>query len=66
MPLSEVVILDGARIAIIGFGGRLVSKMPAELGTVVAREAIRRAGVDAGGDRSRGVRPHYRTGPEDV
>ncbi|MBL1272777.1 MAG: acetyl-CoA C-acetyltransferase [Marinobacter maritimus] len=47
MKLTDVVILDGARTAIGGFGGSLSSLSPAELGTVAAKEAIKRSGVPA-------------------
>ncbi|MEH6823714.1 MAG: beta-ketothiolase BktB [Motiliproteus sp.] len=47
MKLTDVVILDGVRTAIGGFGGSLSSMAPADLGTVVAVEAIRRSGVPA-------------------
>lgn len=47
MKLTDVVILDGVRTAIGSFGGSLSSMAPAELGTVAAKEAIKRAGVDA-------------------
>jgi len=47
MELKDVVILDGVRTAIGSFGGSLASTSPAELGTVAAVEAIRRAGVPA-------------------
>ncbi|MBB1487351.1 beta-ketothiolase BktB [Oceanospirillum sediminis] len=47
VDLTDVVILDGARTAIGGFGGSLSGFTPAELGTVVAKEAIKRSGVVA-------------------
>ncbi|MEH6651731.1 MAG: beta-ketothiolase BktB [Motiliproteus sp.] len=47
MTLTDIVILDGVRTAIGGFGGSLSSMSPAEMGTVVAKEAIKRSGVAA-------------------
>ena len=47
MKLTDVVILDGARTAIGGFGGSLSSLSPADLGTFAAKEAITRSGVPA-------------------
>ncbi|WP_101759135.1 beta-ketothiolase BktB [Oceanicoccus sp. KOV_DT_Chl] len=47
MSISDVVIIDGVRTAIGGFGGSLSSLTPAELGTAAAAEVIKRAGVDA-------------------
>ena len=43
----EVVILSGARTPIGKYGGALKDVRPTELGAVAAREAIRRAGIDA-------------------
>ncbi len=43
---KDIVILGGARTAIGTFGGALAGTPPTELGTVVAREAMARAGVD--------------------
>jgi acetyl-CoA C-acetyltransferase len=43
-----VVILAGARTAIGTFGGALSGMEPSKLGAVVAGEAMRRAGVEAG------------------
>ena len=44
MPL-DIYIISGARTAIGSFGGGLASLRPAELGTIVIREAIARAGL---------------------
>lgn len=44
--MTDIVILGGARTAIGGFGGALAGTSPIELGTVVARAAMERAGVD--------------------
>lgn len=44
---ESVVIVDGARTAIGGFGGSLSSFAPAELGTIAAHEAIAKSGVPA-------------------
>jgi len=66
MKISDVVILDGARTAIGGFGGSLSTMAPAEIGTVVAKEAIKRSGV-AAGDIDHSVFGHIiTTGPEDA
>ncbi|WP_432450391.1 acetyl-CoA C-acyltransferase family protein [Aliiroseovarius marinus] len=46
--MSDIVILDGARTAIGGFGGSLAAIPPSALGATVTREAMARAGVDAG------------------
>jgi acetyl-CoA C-acetyltransferase len=48
MPATEIVILSGVRTAIGTFGGALSGLAPHETGTIVAREALARAGVDAG------------------
>ncbi|QEL65555.1 acetyl-CoA C-acetyltransferase [Oryzomicrobium terrae] len=42
----EVVVLSAARSAIGGFGGSLSTLEPAELGGLVMKEAVARAGVD--------------------
>ena len=66
MNISDVVILDGARTAIGGFGGSLSTLAPAELGTVVAKEAIKRAGVEPT-DIDHSVFGHIiTTGPQDA
>jgi acetyl-CoA C-acetyltransferase len=44
----DVVILDGARTAVGSFGGSLKDHAPTKLGAIVIREALRRAGVEAG------------------
>ncbi len=43
----DVVVVGGARTAIGDYGGSLKDVSPTELGAIVIREAIRRAGVDA-------------------
>ncbi|MGC1497669.1 MAG: acetyl-CoA C-acyltransferase family protein [Sulfitobacter sp.] len=43
---KDIVILGGARTAIGTFGGALAATPPTDLGTVVARAAMSRAGVD--------------------
>lgn len=66
MKLTEVVILDGVRTAIGSFGGSLSSLAPADLGTIVAKEAIRRSGVPAE-DVDHSVFGHIiTTGPQDA
>lgn len=66
MSIKDVVILDGARTAIGGFGGSLSSLAPADLGTCAAAEAIRRSGV-APEDLDHSVFGHIiTTGPQDA
>ncbi|MEY3202620.1 MAG: hypothetical protein RIR70_2170, partial [Pseudomonadota bacterium] len=43
----EVVFVSAVRTAIGGFGGTLKDQAPADLGALVVREAVARAGVDA-------------------
>ncbi|KZY05864.1 MULTISPECIES: acetyl-CoA C-acyltransferase family protein [unclassified Sulfitobacter] len=45
---QEIVILDGARTAIGTFGGALANTPAIELGTVAAKAAMKRAGVEPG------------------
>lgn len=45
---QEIVILDGARTAIGTFGGALANTPAIELGTVAAKAAMERAGVEPG------------------
>ena len=47
MTGTEIFIVGGARTAIGSFGGSLSSLRPAELGTIVIKEAIARAGIAA-------------------
>lgn len=42
---TDIFIVSGARTAIGGFGGSLASLRPAELGTIVMKEAVARAGL---------------------
>jgi acetyl-CoA C-acetyltransferase len=44
----EVVVLSGARTAIGGFGGSLKDFPPSDLAALCLREAVKRAGVEAG------------------
>ena len=44
----EVVVLSGVRTAIGSFGGSLKDQPPSELAAMVVREAIARAGIEAG------------------
>lgn len=44
---KEIVILDGARTAIGTFGGSLAATPPIELGTVAAKAALERSGVES-------------------
>ncbi|WP_332671219.1 acetyl-CoA C-acyltransferase family protein [Aromatoleum sp.] len=46
MANREVVVLSAVRSAVGGFGGSLKDMEPAELGGVIVKEAIARAGVD--------------------
>ncbi|WP_421905966.1 acetyl-CoA C-acyltransferase family protein [Mameliella sp.] len=45
---EDIVILSGARTAIGTFGGSLAGTPPIDLGTVAAKAALERAGVDGG------------------
>lgn len=45
---DDIVILSGARTAIGTFGGSLAGTTPIELGTVAAKAALERAGVEGG------------------
>ncbi|MEN8839772.1 MAG: acetyl-CoA C-acyltransferase family protein [Octadecabacter sp.] len=44
--MSDIVILSGARSAIGGFGGSLAGIAPIDLGTIVAKAAMERGGVE--------------------
>lgn len=44
--MNDIVILSGVRTAIGGFGGALSGLAPHELGTIAARAAIERAGIE--------------------
>ncbi|MFC0203811.1 beta-ketothiolase BktB [Novosphingobium soli] len=44
--MEEVYIVSGVRTAVGDFGGSLKSFMPAELGGLVATEALKRAGIE--------------------
>ncbi|WP_028955527.1 acetyl-CoA C-acyltransferase family protein [Sulfitobacter sp. 20_GPM-1509m] len=46
--MKDIVILDGARTAIGTFGGSLAGTPPIELGTVAAKAALERSGVEGG------------------
>ena len=46
--MTDIVILGGARTAIGAFGGSLAGTSPIELGTIVAKAALDRAGVEGG------------------
>jgi acetyl-CoA C-acetyltransferase len=46
--MTDIVILSGARTAIGTFGGSLAGTSPIELGTIVAKAALERAGVEGG------------------
>ncbi len=45
---DDIVILSGARTAIGTFGGKLAGTPPIDLGTVAAKAALERAGVEGG------------------
>ena len=45
--MTDIYIVSGARTAIGSFGGGLASLRPAELGTIVMKAAIERAGISA-------------------
>ncbi|MDD7908411.1 MULTISPECIES: beta-ketothiolase BktB [Pseudovibrio] len=67
MPqIGDVVILDGVRTAVGSYGGSLASMRPIETGTLVAKEAIQRSGVEAA-EVDHAVFGHIvTTGDEDV
>ncbi|MGA1612456.1 MAG: acetyl-CoA C-acyltransferase, partial [Lutimaribacter sp.] len=46
--MTDIVILGGARTAIGTFGGALSGLPPIETGTIAAKEAMARAGVEGG------------------
>jgi len=46
--MSDIVILSGARTAIGTFGASLAGTSPVEMGTIVAKAALERAGVEGG------------------
>ena len=46
--MTDIVILDGARTAIGTFGGSLAATPPIDLGTVAAKAALERSGVEGG------------------
>jgi acetyl-CoA C-acetyltransferase len=46
--MTDVMILSAARTAVGDFGGSLKDMPPTELGAIVGREAIARAGIEAG------------------
>ena len=66
MRLDSVVILGSARTAIGSFGGSLAGLAPHELGTVTAREALARAGVEAGAIDHAVYGHIITTGPQDA
>src|SRR5690554_1410481 len=66
MHLDSVVILGSARTAIDDFGGSLSGLAPHELGTVTAREALARAGVEAAAIDHAVYGHIITTGPEDA
>lgn len=45
---KDIVLLDGARTAIGTFGGALAATAPIDLGTVAAKAALERSGVEGG------------------
>ena len=46
MQLNEVVVVSGVRTAVGDFGGSLKNHTPADLGSAVVAEAVRRSNVD--------------------
>ncbi|MFC7047889.1 beta-ketothiolase BktB [Emcibacter nanhaiensis] len=63
--INNVVILSATRTAIGSFGGSLKSLNSAQLGTIAAKEAIARAGVDAATIQSSIVGNVIRNSPKD-
>jgi acetyl-CoA C-acetyltransferase len=62
----DVVILDGVRTAVGGFGGSLKDMPPTKLGAIVIREAMKRAGIEPG-DVQQTVMGHViNTEPKDM
>ena len=47
MQKNEVVVVSGVRTAIGSFGGSLKDQSPAQLGSAVVAEAVKRAGIDS-------------------
>jgi len=64
--MSEVVIASAVRTAIGDFGGALSGLAPCELGTLVAREAIARAGIPAEAVEQTVFGHVIHTAPEDM
>lgn len=46
--MDDIVVLSGARTAIGTFGGSLAATPPSQLGAIVAKAALERAGVEGG------------------
>ena len=46
--MTDIVLLDGARTAIGTFGGSLAATAPIDLGTIAAKAALERSGVEGG------------------
>lgn len=64
--IKEVYVVGAARTAIGGFGGSLKGVSPAELGAFATREAVKRAGIDAGQVQSNVVGHVLRTEVRDA
>ncbi|WP_242127430.1 beta-ketothiolase BktB [Sphingobium sp. Sx8-8] len=64
--MTDIYIVSGARTAIGAFGGGLSSLRPAELGTIVMKEAIDRAGIVAADVQNVVVGTVVLTQPKDV
>ncbi|TYC63475.1 acetyl-CoA C-acyltransferase [Rhodobacterales bacterium] len=63
---NTVVIASGVRTAIGDFGGALSNTSPCDLAAAVAREAIQRAGIDAGDVAQTVFGNVIHTAPEDM
>lgn len=66
MSLNDVVVLSAVRTAIGGFGGTLKKLTPAELGTLCAKEALKRAKVSVQEIESCIVGKVIHNGPKDA
>ena len=63
---NDIYIVGGARTAIGSFGGSLASMRPAELGAIVIKEAIARAGIAASDVQNVVIGTVVPTQPKDV
>lgn len=64
--LNDIYVVSGVRTAIGSFGGSLSSLRPAQLGAIVMKEAVARAGISALDVQSVAVGTVVPTQPQDV